>query len=767
VSTSEDSGDGQGLPAGVTALLVQSLFTDTRSLLIGGATTALALLATAFRTGVVAILVLTLLLAATVAVRVAVNTSFMRRDVAGRPLSAVLAWEKIYSALATVHCAILGLWCFACLEWTGDGFSRLLSAVVTVGCASAIPGRNFGRVRIATLQTLALCVPLSVGWLVQGDRWYLFLAVLMMPFFAALRIMSRRLQGTLVDALTTHNALGSLAQNFGIALNNMPHGLCMVDERGKVTVANRRIFEMFSSTAQHADLAPGADSFVDLLGGEERLSEAALKVVRCVVAAGGSDDGVLTLPGGTAIALTAKSMAGGGRVVIAEDISARRAAEADILRLARTDMLTEVANRGHFMTEMKADLASGTLPDVDCAVHFIDLDKFKLVNDTLGHAYGDRLLQDVAERITRLVGRNALVGRFGGDEFVVYQPQVARPDEAALLAAAMVAAVGGSFDSGETVRPAVSVGVATMRRADADADLLIRRADLALYRAKAEGRGRWSAYDESMDREAEQRNQLELDLAGALEAGALELHYQPLFDTARLGVVSCEALLRWRHPTRGMVSPAEFIPIAEASGLIAPIGAEVLRWACAECGRWPGDLRVAVNMSPVQFAKSDVVGLIRDALAASGLAPHRLEVEITESVLLQNTDTVVRALNDIRAMGVSLSLDDFGTGHSSLSYLHKFPFDSVKMDRSFVTEVADDARAYSLLQGVSELSHKLGLRVVVEGIETQHQLDAVLGMGHVDVLQGYFLGRPLAPAALKAVLSGSKPASHPLLHSAA
>jgi diguanylate cyclase (GGDEF)-like protein len=392
-----------------------------------------------------------------------------------------------------------------------------------------------------------------------------------------------------------------------------------------------------------------------------------------------------------------------------------------------------------------------------CAVLFIDLDQFKQVNDTLGHPVGDRLLTSVADRLRGIVCPSDTVARFGGDEFVVFRAGIADMDDAASLARRIVEELGAPYEiDHHQLLIGASIGIATNSRVAITADHLMKNADMALYRAKSDGRGTWRFFEWEMATKAESRRGLELDLRNAVATEGFELHYQPLLNMQTRRITTCEALLRWPHPERGMISPGEFVPLAEEMGLIGTIGAWVLRQACIEATRWPAHVRVAVNLSPVQFKRGSVVEDVLSALAGSGLPASRLEIEITESVLLQDTPATSAVLMQLHDAGVSISLDDFGTGYSSLSYLHRFPLQKVKIDRSFLRSSGVE-RSNKLLHGIARLSADLGMSVVVEGIETDEHLALVLAEPAITEAQGFLFSRPVPKRDIRALLSAATP----------
>ncbi|MCK5908336.1 MAG: EAL domain-containing protein [Caulobacter sp.] len=428
---------------------------------------------------------------------------------------------------------------------------------------------------------------------------------------------------------------------------------------------------------------------------------------------------------------------------VSEDIAERKRAEAQIARLAHYDPLTDLPNRVLFQKSLVEALARRARKDDQLAVHFIDLDRFKTVNDTLGHPLGDALLREAAERLRRCVREGDTVARLGGDEFAVVQTGLSDMSGATRLAARIVTAMAAPFDlAGHQVVIGASVGVAASPSDGEDADELLKKADMALYRAKGDGRGAFHFFERAMDEQLQARRALELDLRRALQDGEFELFYQPLYHLDDERVTGCEALLRWRHPERGMVSPADFIPLAEEIGLIVPLGDWVLRNACAEAARWPDHVRLAVNLSPAQFRDRGLVATVVSALAASGLPAHRLELEITESVLLQDSAANMTMLHDLKALGVRISMDDFGTGYSSLSYLRSFPFDKIKIDQTFVRDILHDSDALAIIKAVLDLGASMGVVTTAEGVETQAQAQLLAEM-RCDQFQGFLFGRPM------------------------
>jgi len=445
-------------------------------------------------------------------------------------------------------------------------------------------------------------------------------------------------------------------------------------------------------------------------------------------------------------------------IAVVRDVSDRKAAEARIAHMARHDSLTDLPNRVLFRERMEQELAKvgrgGTM-----AVLCLDLDRFKVVNDTLGHAAGDALLRAVAGRLLACVRETDTVARLGGDEFAIVQAGLHQPEDAGVLARRILEAIEQPFDlDGHRIVAGTSIGIVVAPDDGAQPDQLLKSADLALYRAKAAGRHTYRFFEPEMDARVQARQAMELDLREALAAGGggFELFYQPIFDLGSDAISSFEALLRWRHPARGMVSPAEFIPVAEETGLIVPLGTWVLRQACADAASWPGDhLTVAVNVSPVQFRDRELVQAVADALAAATLPARRLELEITESVLLHNNEANLAGLHDLHRLGVRIAMDDFGTGYSSLCNLRSFPFDRIKIDQAFIRDLTTQADSCAIVRAIVGLGDALGMATTAEGVETQAQL-ALLRAEGVTQAQGYLFSPPRPASEMAALLAAAQ-----------
>ncbi len=533
---------------------------------------------------------------------------------------------------------------------------------------------------------------------------------------------------------------------FDAALSSMSQGLCLYDGAERLLVVNQRFHEIYGLSPERVAAGCGFRDVLEAMYGAGHLPSGACVdtlssawSARLATRKSGSE--LQAIGDGRMVAVSYEPTAEGGWVATYEDVSERRRAEERAVFLARHDGLTRLPNRVLFHERVGQALAQ-VGRGAQAAVLCLDLDRFKAVNDTLGHPAGDALLQAVADRLQACVREVDTVARLGGDEFAVVQVGLDSPADVELLARRIVDVLSQPYGlDGHHVVIGTSVGVALAPNDGALPDVLLKNADIALYRAKLEGRGTYRFFEPEMDIRLQARRALELDLRSAMAAGEFELFYQPLLDLTSNQICGFEALMRWRHPTHGLVNPAEFIPVAEEIGLIVPLGEWALSQACTEAASWPGSIKVAVNLSPVQFKSSNLVQAVTDALDRSGLPARRLELEITESVLLQNNKATLATLHDLRGLGVRIAMDDFGTGYSSLSYLRSFPFDKIKIDQSFIRDLCAKPDSIAIVRAVTGLGASLGMMTTAEGVETQEQL-AHLRIECCTEVQGYLLSRP-------------------------
>ncbi|MDB5520026.1 MAG: diguanylate cyclase/phosphodiesterase [Tardiphaga sp.] len=536
-------------------------------------------------------------------------------------------------------------------------------------------------------------------------------------------------------------------QRLDLAVNNMTQGLLLFDAEQRIVVCNQRYIEMYSLSPEV--VKPGCH-FRDLMVHrkatglfEGDIDEYCAMVLRNNAQGQISHRNVVAADGRT-IHVVNQPVAGGGWMATMEDITERKEFDERIAHMAHYDALTNLPNRVLFREQL--DAALKTVADGgQLAVLYIDIDEFKSVNDSLGHPVGDELLKAVADRLRFCLRPTDFVARLGGDEFAIIQTAVKQPSTTTDLVAKIYQAIREPFECiGHQLTTDASIGIAVAPRDGIDLDQLLKNADLAMYAAKADGRRTSRFFEPGMDARAKVLRQLEVDLRQAIAGDGFELHYQPVVDLADDKVTGCEALLRWRHPGRGMISPAEFIPVAEETGLINALGEWVLTTACAEAASWPNDVKVAVNVSPVQFRSPAFALKVSAALAASGLAAHRLELEITEAVLIRDDEAALAMLHQLRALGVRIALDDFGTGYSSLSYLQRFPFDKIKIDRCFIKDIAEPGGSASIVQAVMTIAAARHITTTAEGVETQPQLETLRRLG-CNEMQG-FLFSPAIPA---------------------
>jgi diguanylate cyclase (GGDEF)-like protein len=667
-------------------------------------------------------------------------------------------WEMRYQIGAMVYAVALGTWCSVALLISDDAVAHMICLSVTTGYVAAGAGRTYGRPWIFHVQIALACGPTAIALALHGTPYYVGIACVSAVFFLALKQISTNLQRIFVQALVAREREAALAGQFDTALNNMPHGLCMFAADGSLAVMNHRFSEMMNLSDDLVHRGANAPDIVTACVSAGSISTSSGSIILSEIENSQARDIITTDPDvarARSLSWTFQPMAGGGAVVLVEDITERRNAEARITHLARYDELTSLPNRVNFRDEIERLLAVPHHAERLSALLFVDLDQFKQVNDTLGHPCGDQLLCAVAGRLREMLRPEDFVARFGGDEFVVFQQNIASNEDAAGLARRIVDRLSERYKiDNHLVEIGASVGIAMTSPAGISADTLLKNADMALYRAKADGRGTFCFFRDEMAQTVEARRILELDLRKALAHEEFELFYQPLVNLKSGRIATCEALLRWNHPARGTVSPIDIIPVAEDMGLIVDLGRWILRKACMECMKWPEGVSVAVNFSPQQFHQRDVLSEVRYALEVSGLPAHRLEIEITESSLLRNTQLTHDVLSQLHMIGVRISLDDFGTGYSSLSYLHNFPLQKVKIDRSFL-EGIDSDRPLTLLRGVARLSADLGMSVVVEGIETNEQLELISADGTVTEAQGYLFSRPVPAVRVRQLLNAS------------
>jgi len=753
------------LPKEIRAALIESLFAPIASLILGAVACSIVGAAVALRVGDQWIMANSVAILAVGMLRVA-SALFYKRYKEADKLAATRIWEHVYEYGAWGFSALLGLLCWMAITRTADASLQMAVTTTTAGYAAAISGRNAGRPFIAVGQLTLCTLPMAVALLFYPDWVHTAMGLVVLMFVYGMIDITMSIRDIIIQALTMTRKEAALAarfeqqaNRFDIALNNMSHGLCMLDEQNRLQVWNERFLELLHLKDMPVRVGMPATYLLrhSIRAGNHRTKS--IKKVFTDLAQGLAQDRfdqVQTSPDGDrTIAVSRRIMSGGGSVVILEDVTESKRAQERITHLAKYDDLTGLANRNQFRERINGMLAAMHKRKNHVAIHLIDLDRFKTINDTLGHPIGDKLLKEVASRLKTVIRPGDMITRFGGDEFVVLQIGTERYQDAKWLAERLARTLKDPFDiDGHRIDIGASIGIAMAPMDGVDADQLLKKADMALYAAKNGGGGDHRFFALEMEEAAQERRALELDLREALTSEQFDLYFQPLVDLRSGRVTTCEALMRWRHPRRGMVPPSIFIPIAEETGLIITLGEWALQRACYEAAKWPKSVKVAVNLSPVQFRDRGLALQVVSALAKSGLPAQRLELEVTERLLLEDSDGTLTVMEQLKNLGVSISLDDFGTGYSSLNYLRKFPFQKIKIDQSFIAGLGEERDAQAIIGAVAGLGASLDKTVVAEGIETEEQLKQVKMHGCHEG-QGHFFGEPMPADIIQARLEAS------------
>jgi diguanylate cyclase (GGDEF)-like protein len=661
-------------------------------------------------------------------------------------LADTLHWEKRYVTGSFITCSILGTMCGHALVVAQDPFAELVTVSVTLASMISVVGRNFGSRLNVDMIILAACLPITAGLMIARDPYMSLMAVLLLPLFLTTRSMANGVRDFLFNSVTAERKTAEIAERFDTALNNMSHGLFMLDGDGRIEVANRKAREFFS-----------IDNNTDLTG---RALKAALRLgTRNGVIAkenfgqinqhldslvsGRDDRALVRFDKNSWLEFSARYRGEKGVVLIFEDVSERIQAEKRILHMARFDNLTNLPNRSWFKEVVSIKMANAR-PDQQMALAVLDIDDFKHVNDSMGHVNGDKLLSAIANRLRSLSRQKYVVSRFGGDEFVLFVPDVKDVEDLNATMDYVIDTLRGTYIiDGHKLFISLSGGVVMSPVAGVQLEDMHIQADLALYEAKRRDKNRWTLFEESMDQRYTERQGMKAALREAIRTQSMDLFYQPMFNPKGTRIVGAEALSRWIHPELGPVSPAVYIPLAEEMGIISELTRCVIDRAVQDAANWPGNLQVSVNLSAHDLNDRAIVSVIADALDRADLAPGRLQLEITESGLMNDLKTAREILTELRSMGMSIAIDDFGTGYSSLSYLDMLPLNKVKIDRSFVRDLTKDPKKLKLLRGVVNLARELGLEVVVEGVETEDQLMMISDNNCADIIQGYIFGTPM------------------------
>ncbi|WP_018235671.1 bifunctional diguanylate cyclase/phosphodiesterase [Ensifer sp. BR816] len=679
---------------------------------------------------------------------------FDRQDFTGADRATLRKWENRYivgGVSATLTC---GIACGYAIAVTQDSFSQLACISVTFASMISLVGRNYGSERAVLLLSSSACLPIVVGLLALGDPFMLVLAILIPPFIFSTWAMANNVRAFLYENVLAAQ-IRTIAGQFDAALNNMTHGLLMLDGDNRIVVANERACVLLAlGDKVNLKGRPLADVLAHVCRrmslGEEKGGAIARQLDRLVK--GGPSHTLVHISDELSLEFSANRRNNAEIVLTFEDVTARVQAEKQILRMVRFDRLTGLPSRDYF-AELAHDAAiSEGAPDRDVGLLLLDVAEFKHVNDTRGHVIGDKLIQAIADRLRALAGRDAIAGRLMGDEFAVFFPNTV--DSADLEERIQILHTGmhGIYAAaGFTFNIVMSGGLVIVKGSDFRFEDSRTKADLALSETKARDKGGCTAFESEMDARYRDRQKLKSDLRNALGAGALSVSYQPMFTPDGARVECCEALARWMHPERGPVPPAVFIQLAEEMGLVTEITRLVLLQACRDCLAWPADVSVSVNLSVLDFRNDDIIDLVTETLKETGLSSARLHLEVTESCLMDEPVKVCAVLRELRERGITIAIDDFGTGYSNLSYLDALPVDILKIDRSFVRNIGDDARRFKLLCGAGDLARALDLKAVVEGVETAEELHLINAYRCADLIQGFVFSAPM-PASAIAVL---------------
>lgn len=745
------------LPNDILAELIDSLFAPLGSLIVAFSCGVFIAALISARTGDPNLWRVAILMNLVAAYRVAVIVSFRSHDVRLDDARQLRFWTWSYAIGAVSYAACFGALCSITIAQTDDAVSQLLIGSTTVGYSAGVTARNSGLVRLAILQLIVAVGPIALGAALKGSFAYFALALVdTLYLFAAIEIalfLSKKNLKLLLlnrENLMLAHDLAEQIERFDSAVSNMSHGLCMFDAQARLVVTNERVCELFGMPP--GSITPGMRAAemvgLSLAAGNNRQSEVAelAQAFEEHVQRDGAARFKLRLVDGRTVLLTRRSQERGGSVVILEDITERERAEAHAQYLLTHDMLTGLPNRLKFEDVLADAVDEARRGERRFCVMFVDLDRFKFINDTLGHAAGDLLLKEVATRLEACVDDNSFVARLGGDEFVVLK-EIGDEKDAARFAGQVVQSLSRPiFILGQECITGASIGVAICPDDAADAQGLVKRADAAMYLAKQQGKNRYRMFASGVETQSVERLEFENELRHALERDEFELHYQPRKHIATGAIVGAEALLRWRHPQRGTIAPGAFIPVAEETGLIVPIGKWVVETACAQNMAWIAaglpELLMSVNLSPRQFSHEHLLRDIETALRLSHMPSHLLELEITESILMHDLAKSDHLLRAIRDLGAHVAIDDFGTGYSSMSRLKTLSIDTIKIDRSFVNGVCTEEKDRAIAEAVIALGRALKLTIVAEGVETAEQ-EAYLGQQGCEQMQGFLFARPM------------------------
>ncbi|MFB2550291.1 putative bifunctional diguanylate cyclase/phosphodiesterase [Ensifer soli] len=745
--------DRRALPTDVYLSFVSSLFQHRQTLVIGMVSHVVTMLLVFSKTSDV----FYLFAAAAVFVIWVFRAFGMHRfdavDHAGLGPAAIHRWEMHYNFGAAMVTFTLGAACGYSILVSRDAFAELACISVTLGTMVSVVGRNYGSPSAVQLLTYTACGPIVIGLLALFDVYMALLALLMVPYIITIGTMATGVREFLYKNVLAAREISTIAGRFDTALNTMTHGLFLLDEDNRILVANRKACELLNL----GDEARWKDSHLDVVlryGVRHSFleHEQASNVLRQLdlLIRGQQSRALVPMSDDLFLEFSASRREGGGIVLIFEDVTARIQAERKILQMVRFDTLTGLPNRDYF-TELVQGALLERRKDGQVGFMVLDIVEFKHVNDMRGHVVGDSLIAEVAARIRALSAGKAIAARLMGDEFVLFFPNEGNRRDLEQRMRALHAQLRGSYAAGGfTFDVALSAGYVISSSAQFRLEDQQIKADLALFETKSRAKGGCTAFEARMDADYLDRQKLKAELRHAVQEGQLSVAYQPMFTPDGARIECCEALSRWVHPERGPVAPDVFIRLAEELGIVSDITRFMIRQACRDALDWPEHIHVSVNLSVLDLRNTGFAAMVAGILTETGMHPSRLHLEVTESCLMEDAAKVQVILQELRARGITIAIDDFGTGYSSLSYLDQLPLDVIKIDRAFVRNIGEDARRFSLLRGTVNLSRELGLKIVIEGVETADQLDLINRHNCADLVQGYVFAAPMSASMIAA-----------------
>ncbi len=750
-----EKGHGQHVPTDVYLSFVSSLFDNRFTLFTGMVVHILTFVTVFVQTGASFYLLLCACFVLVFAFRLHSFFLFDREDKKSLTRERIAAWERRYVLGGASTTAILGIGSGYAMLAFQDTFAELACISVAMATMVSIVGRNYGSRLAVDLQTLACCAPMVIGSLLAQDVFKALLSLMLVPFWLTTRAMANGVREFLYENVIASREMAKIADRFDTALSNMTHGLIMLDPANRIEVINRKACELLH-LGDRRRLA-GCDLDVVLRYGVRHTfidgaMPSLLQKQLAQLTQGVSNRAIMHFSEDLVLEFSASRRDEGGVVLIFEDVTARVRADRKILHMARYDGLTGLPQRAYFNELVRERMERPGEYGATIGLMILDVTDFKHVNDLNGHLTGDKLLVAIASRLTELAAGKAVIGRLVGDHFICFFPNVEGRDDLDAEMRNLHAAASASYDvAGLHIPVNFSAGAVLLDSAELKMDDWPVKLDIALFESKARSRGQFTLFADEMDARYLERQRLKADLRAAVDDNGITVVYQPMFTPDGRVLACCEALARWHHPDKGAIAPNIFIQIAEEMGIVTNITKQVLRRACIDCGTWPEGIGVSVNLSVHDLRHGDLVATVERILADTGLSARRLHLEVTESSLIEELSAARVMLDRLRELGVTISIDDFGTGFSSLSYLDTLPVDVVKIDRSFVRDIGENARRLKLLRGIVSLTRGLDIGIVIEGVETGEQLALIKKHNCADLIQGYVFSTPISPHSIAAL----------------